>query len=535
MKNTGFKLGYIILLTVIILLNTVACNSTISNSGELEIDNTEDLDLEEQEDQVVIRLAGGDYGLPSPYLHYPRGPGGYKMQLVFDSLLEKDEKGLIPWMAKDWEISEDGLEYIFTINDNIYWHDGEPLKMEDIKFSFEYFEKHPPAWNPVTIDGKTIVDKIEILDENKIKFIMTEKKATALEVLGYARILPKHIWEEVEDPQAFDTDQALIGCGPYQLKSYNKEHGSYEFVAFKEYWGPKQRVDKIQYLPISDKVLAFENNEIDLIEVGTDLLGRYENNSQFNISENPGFWGYRIIFNMEREPIFKEKEVRQGIAHGIDQEEMIEKVARGAAIIASPGYLPKDHIWYNSKVKSYPFDIELAREKLGNKVYSFELLIGNSNDEVRIAELMKISLEKAGVQINIKSIDSKARDSAINSGDYEIVLTGHGGWGSDADILRGRYASSKSDGKSASGNTILGYENQEIQTLAQQQLRELDINKRKDMIFELQELIAEEIPFLPLYNTTGHMVYSPNKYDGWMYMYDHHSLDHSKLSYLQRK
>ncbi|MGM0548971.1 MAG: ABC transporter substrate-binding protein, partial [Bacillota bacterium] len=56
----------------------------------------------------VLSLAGGDYGYPSPYAHYPRGPGGYKRNLIFDSLLERGEKGLIPWLAKDYEVRNNG-------------------------------------------------------------------------------------------------------------------------------------------------------------------------------------------------------------------------------------------------------------------------------------------------------------------------------------------------------------------------------------------------------------------------------------------
>jgi len=63
----------------------------------------------------VIRLAGGDWGYPTPFAHYPRGPGGFKMCLIFDSLLERDEKGLIPWLAEKYEIGDDGLTYHFTI------------------------------------------------------------------------------------------------------------------------------------------------------------------------------------------------------------------------------------------------------------------------------------------------------------------------------------------------------------------------------------------------------------------------------------
>jgi peptide/nickel transport system substrate-binding protein len=54
----------------------------------------------------AIRLDGGDWGYPTPYAHYPRGPGGFKMCLIFDSLLERGDQGLIPWLATSWQVED---------------------------------------------------------------------------------------------------------------------------------------------------------------------------------------------------------------------------------------------------------------------------------------------------------------------------------------------------------------------------------------------------------------------------------------------
>jgi peptide/nickel transport system substrate-binding protein len=76
-------------------------------------------DSTELDSPLVIRLEGGDWGFPSPFAHYSRGPGMSKMRLIYDSLLEKGEKGLIPWLAKEWTISPDGREYTFVLNSGV--------------------------------------------------------------------------------------------------------------------------------------------------------------------------------------------------------------------------------------------------------------------------------------------------------------------------------------------------------------------------------------------------------------------------------
>jgi peptide/nickel transport system substrate-binding protein len=129
----------------------------------------------------VIKLAGGDYGYLTPYAHYPRGPGIFKMRLIFDSLLERDEKGYINWLAEKYEIKENGKQYLFTIRDGVKWHDGEPLTADDVKFSFEYAIKHPMVSS--TISEKDI-EKVEEVGDRQV--MVTVKKPSAV----FLRIIP---------------------------------------------------------------------------------------------------------------------------------------------------------------------------------------------------------------------------------------------------------------------------------------------------------------------------------------------------------
>ena len=90
------------------LLSMFIVVSLFSGLIKLGVNNQEVIAAENGEEYKVdvIRLEGGDYGYPSPYAHYPRGPGGYKRNLIFDSLLERGEDGLIPWLAEDYASAE---------------------------------------------------------------------------------------------------------------------------------------------------------------------------------------------------------------------------------------------------------------------------------------------------------------------------------------------------------------------------------------------------------------------------------------------
>lgn len=488
---------------------------------------------ESRREPLVIRLEGGDWGYPSPFTHYSRGPGIFKMRLVFDSLLEKDENGYIPWLAESWEAGADGKTYLFNLRKGVKWHDGREMTAEDVVFSFNYYQEHPP----VSIDGilldKDFLLEVSALSDYQVRFVTAEANATFLPAVGTARILPRHIWEQVDNPQEFLEPEAVMGCGPYRLTDYNKEHGTYRFEAFADYWGPRPRVDVIEFVPVSDAVLAFEKGEIDLTEIPTDLLPRFQGNPEFAIKESPGFWGYRLLFNYERNELFRNRKLRQALAYAINKEDLVEKIERGAAIPGNPGILSRHHVWYNPDVYEYNHDPGKARQILeqeGLRGLSFTLLVGGDK-EVRIGEILKEQLAEAGITLKVESVDMKSRDARIREGQYELALVGHGGWGGDPDYLRTRFSSELSDWYSGTP----GYSNPRVDELAKKQLFETDLNRRKELIFQLQRELAEDVPEIPLYNTTGYSVYRPGKYDGWMFMFDHHSLSHSKLSYLERE
>jgi len=80
-----------------------------------------------------------------------------------------------------------------------------------------------------------------------------------------------------------------------------------------------------------------------------------------------------------------------------------------------------------------------------------------------------------------------------------------------------------------------GFAAPELMELLRNQAMEIDPEKRRRLIIQIQQRAAELVPEFPLFYTTGYSMFRPAKYDGWMYMYDHHSLQHSKLSFLKRQ
>ncbi|MFY9446070.1 MAG: ABC transporter substrate-binding protein [Dethiobacteria bacterium] len=506
----------------------------IFTAGGCGTDKEEQAGLE-QAGPVVLRLEGGDWGFPQPYTRYSRGPGNAKVNYIFDKLIEKDENGFIPWLAQDWEILDGGKKYVFQLVENAQWHDGEPFTAEDVVFTFEYIKKYPPVDAVDIFMDDSFLLEVKALSDYQVEFTFAGVDPNLFENLSSVYILPEHIWSKVDKPDEFISEEAVIGTGPFMLTDYNKEHGTYRYEAFRDFWGPEPAVDVLEFVPVSDPVLALEKGDIHCAGIPVDVLSRFENDPKYTIVQRPGFWGYRLRFNMEKLPVFKIKELRQAFAYAIDRQDLVEKTARGAAVAGSLGVLPPDHRWFNPDLPKYEQDLEKAKALLkqagleGEKL-RFELLVGEDT-EVRIGELIREYLSDIGIEIQVVSTDMKSRDSRIAEGNYQLVLVGHGGWARDPSYLGERFTGGDR-GDWSSGTP--GYYNARVEELAKQLKTEIDEEVRKEITMELQQVLAEDVPEICLYLTTGHDVYRNDIHDGWRHVFDHHMMEHNILSFVKR-
>lgn len=470
----------------------------------------------------VLRVPGGGYwGQPTPF-GFNRGPGFVRASLLFDTLVWRDSTGeTIPWLATDWSLSDDELTWTFTLRDGVTWQDGEPLTVDDVVFSIEYYQAHPgTAWFMAALNE---VESVSAISDDQVAITMKRPYAaflqTAAEVL---MIFPKHIWENVDDPLTYVEPDAFIGSGAYRLVEYSQEEGTYLFESNPDFFLGEPYVRRIEFVPTSDDYLALANGDISAFDqfggVTDEMLLTFREDP-FVVKEAPGEWGMFLYFNLNEDTPLQDVRVRQAIAYAVDRQAMLDRVLFGFGDVGSMGFLPPSNPFYSADVTDYPHDLDQARALLEEAGYDGSpLTLAYSPDWImasaRVVEIIDAGLSEIGIPVELVAMDQATIDAAATAGDYEMLLTGFGGLGGDPDQLRRNFASTS---PSSGFSRAQGYANPDFDALAEAQVSMSDPAARQEAVAEMQAILAEDLPVLPLYYTARVVVFNADVFDNWYY------------------
>ncbi len=481
-----------------------------------------------QTTEVRIADSKGDWGYPNPWKHYPRGPGYVRMSWVFDTLIWKDEKGMVPALARSWSYDQGRKAFVFEMEPHAKWHDGRPVTPEDVAFTLAYFKKHPYGW--VVLEN---VERAEATGPHQVTFFLKEHYAPFLEdVGGTMPILPKHVWEKVSDPKAYGAPEAYLGSGPFVFKDFDVAKGTYLYEAFHWYYQGRPKVERLVYVKAADPIAALCSGQADLASIEPEMRPLLEQRGMKVIEDKAG-WVKKLMINHRMAP-FDDRRFRQALAHAISQEEIIQKAHRGRGRPASYGLLSADHDLYNPATPKYAHDPGRARqilESLGfqrgtdgfyvkdGRPLRVELLassitVAGQPSSDRDGEVIRHQLEAVGIRVDLRNMEQATTDAKVKNWDFQLAVSGHGGIMGDPKILNEMISEEYAAG---SVNSARFQANRELLDLLDAQLREMDPDRRKAMVYRIQEIFAQELPSICLYYPETLSAYNPNKGIRWFY------------------
>lgn len=512
---------WVVLLAATAMVST-ACSGTPSGKDEAG--------------RVALRLEASSQGggYPTPYAAI-RGPGRLLTTFMFDTLLFPDVTGEPkPWLATSWMQSADGLTWTFDLNERAKWHDGKPLTAEDVEFSFDY-DLNGPGASTGAAQGLNYIDQVTAKDPSTV--VITLKRPTASFLTDIAgafgvAIVPKHIWSEVSDPAHFRGEKALIGSGPYRLQEFTVSPGSFHFVANDDFYLGKPKVKDLKLIQVSDPLLALQRGDIDAGSPFNSVTPKAQVEAltkKFKRLTAPGEFNEALFFNLDAGFPYEERAFRQAVAFALDREDMITRLVGGNGIPGSAGALGPTNPFLNKDVAQYPHDPTKAkslldglgikdadgdgmRDKPDGSPFTVKLL--TSATDIKQAQLVDEYLRAVDLTVKIESVDQPTSDARTAKGAYSMAVVHFGGLAGDPGVLADRFAS---DSTYKSFTRVSGYNNGTFDKLAAQQASEIDRAKRSLLVDQMQQILATDIPQLPLYIPRQVAFVDMKKFKGWAY------------------
>lgn len=484
----------------------------------------------------VLRLAGSDSGFPSPFA-YMRGPGFIRASLIYDTLVWKDSTGeILPWLAESFEESADGLTHTFTLRPDILWHDGEPLTAQDVAFTFQYFGEQTIS-PQIIVQPLPGIEEVVAVDDQTVEFRLATPLAEfyGLGGVGSVLIVPEHIWSTVPEA-AMATDPAvLVGSGPYLLESYAEGEGSYVYTANDDYFLGAPFVSRLEFSNIDDALGGVSAGELDFAAatgVVPAVLESFEANPELTVLDAPvGNLGSGLYWNIARGGALADVAFRHACALAIDRDDLVERLHGGNAQPGNPGWIPPDNPFFVD-VEQYDFDPDAAEAMLDAAGYvregdgvregpdgqplAFTLSVTNSvtNPVTPLVELVVGALGTIGVELTPEALDTPTFNQLVIAGESEMSIISFGGMNTDhaPSYLFDVYSSETNRTQHAQG-----YVNAEVDELCALQETQTDVEERMETVAEIQELVAEDLPLLPLVYPFGFGVFNPSAFDQWYF------------------
>ncbi len=434
--------------------------------------------------------------------------------LIFNGLVKYDpDLTLTGDLAESWNVSDDGLVITFYLRKDVKWHDGVPFTAHDVMFGYKTIID-PGV--PTAYSGDFLqVEKAEVIDDFTFRVFYRRPFAPALGSWGSLPVLPRHLLEGREITQS-QLCRNPVGVGPFKFVRWLPGE-KLVIESNPSYFEGRPFLNNyvFRFIPDSSTLfLELKAGSIDMMGLTPLQFSRQTDTAFFK----KNFDKYRypvhsytyLGFNLLH-PWFKDKRVRQAIAHAIDKQELIDGVLLGLGNISTGPYIPGT--WpHNPSVKHYEYNTDKALKLLADagwtdpegtgtlkkdgKPFEFTILTNMGNPlRLKTATIIQWRLSMIGINVNIRVVEwATFINEFIDKRRFQAVILG---WsiGLDPD-QHDIWHSSKTAEKELN---FVSYVNPEVDRLFEEGRSTFDIKKRKEAYHRIHEILAEDVPYVFLY------------------------------------
>lgn len=454
--------------------------------------------------------AGADGGtlvlsLPSSpkYLDPIKYTGAYEAQIIWcvcDTLVDYniDLTEIVPQLATEWKVSDDGLTYTFTIRDDAkfqagQYQEGRAVVAEDVKYSLER------SATESSMNRLAMLDHCNVVDDHTVECVLKAPNASFLTALTDAGnvIVPK---EEVEGwGDAFGDH--LVGSGAFKLDQFVKDQQS-DLSRSDCYWGEKPHLDGLTVKVVTDMTQSANGLATGEIDIATSLTGEatqtIKNNDQLVLDQKPALHVAYVYMNQVNGPTADQK-VRKAILMAVNRDDLVKGVYPYGEATTAVLPLPKDSWGYDESVEADvpAFDPEGAKKLLAEAGYpdglSLNMYISNTEARVKMATILQQALkENLNIDLAINPSDWGTFSAAAAAGKADLYGMSWS-WFPDPYFFLNKLFSSTEIGALGNG---AGFSHPEVDELLDKALEVTDQNERAKYYKEALKTIVSYDPMI---------------------------------------
>ena len=433
-------------------------------------------------------------------------------QLLFSSLMTNgDDLRPKPQLAERLD-NPDPLTYIAHLRRGVKFHDGHELTSRDVVSTYAPF-LDPRYVSPYT-GAFRVMQSVKALDDYTVEFRLREPFAAFPIQLVSPPIVPAGSDDSLREHP--------IGTGPYRFVRYAVDD-QVVLAAFPDYFEGAPTNPGIIMKVIPDDTmrgLELRKDSVDLVvnDLPPDLVYQLEKRGEFRVVRSPGIDFMYIGFNMT-DPVLRDRRVRHAIGYAIDRDAIITYMRRGLARPAV-GLVPPQAWAFEPNVFQFTYDPERARQLLDEAGYpdpdgdgpqprlrlSFRI---STNEEYRLqSTVIQQNLAQVGIEVDLRSYEFATFYADVVKGNFQMyALQWVGGALVDPDILRRVFHSQQVP---PAGFNRGRYNNPDVDRLIDLATSALDETERRKYYSAAQKIIADDAPYIPIWNRVNALVAQPS-------------------------
>lgn len=426
---------------------------------------------------------------------------------IFNGLLTlNEETEVVPDLATDWEVEEDGTRYVFELRDDVTFHNGDEFTAEDVEYTIRYnFENDAGQITRLEDLRPLDEDGVEVIDDYTVALNLEETNAALLAHLtrgpGRAATIINETAVEELGREGYNLEP--VGTGPFEVVEH--EVGSHiRLDAFDDYHETDEEGNQLPYLDGVDiemipepgtMVNALQAGDIDFAnQVPLENVDEVEGVPDIEISSVVGNGWLGLAMNHDIEP-FDDVDVRRGLAKAIDNESLVQNAFFGYAEAATGVFGPLPE-WVarpnEEKDQTQAYDPEEAEELLeGTPLMDGdeEFQIMNSDENLREARTVANQLSELGLSVELDQVTDATYWERYENGDYEMTVSGSVQKPEPEESVWNFYRLPDQGGVWNWNN----YESQEAHDLMGDTRRVTDQDERAEVFHELEDVLIRDV------------------------------------------